>query len=67
MNCEWGTWGAWGSCSQTCNEGIRTKTRTKTTEEANGGTCIGLASKTEPCMPTYCPSNDFKITHLHSC
>ena len=64
MNCEWGGWGAWGSCSQTCNEGTHTKTRSKTTEEAHGGTCTGLASETESCIPTYCPSNYFKITHF---
>ena len=61
VNCEWGGWGAWGSCSQTCNEGTHTKTRSKTTEEAYGGSCTGQPSETESCIPTYCPSNYLKI------
>ena len=56
VDCKWGEWRN-GHCSVTCGGGIRTKTRTKITEESNGGTCNGTASQTEICNTNHCPNN----------
>ena len=56
VNCKWGEWRK-GPCSVSCGGGIRTKTRTKITEESNGGTCNGTASETEICNTNQCPNN----------
>ena len=54
--CEWSEW-AVGDCSAECGAGTRTKTRSKTIEEANGGTCTGDTTKTESCKDKECPGN----------
>ena len=56
VDCKWGEWRN-GPCSVSCGGGIRTKTRTKITEESNGGTCNGTASETEMCNINQCPNN----------
>ena len=49
-------WSAYtcGSCSLTCGTGTQTCTRTKTTQESNGGSCSGTASKTQDCNAQAC-------------
>ena len=58
VDCEWGAWTTWGACSKTCGIGEATKTRTKNTVEANGGSCSGAAIETANCMMSdpSCPS-----------
>ena len=51
VNCTWGPWTI-GACSQTCGGGTRVKSRTKTIQEANGGTCNG-----QPTIVEYCNTN----------
>ena len=53
VNCRWGSWNT-GSCTKTCGSGIRTKTRTKTVVEKNGGSCTGSAIHMEHCNTHSC-------------
>lgn len=47
----WSDWSSWSSCSQTCNGGTRTRTRT-----CVGGTnCEGTNIQTELCNTNSCP------------
>ena len=54
VDCQWGEW-KFGECSATCGNGTRTNTRTKLTEEQNGGTCSGSTNETESCNVLNCP------------
>ena len=54
VNCQWSDWN-YDSCSKTCGGGVHTKTRSKTIEEVNGGTCNGAASMVESCNNYLCP------------
>ena len=38
-----------------CGDGTRTKTRQKTVEEENGGTCTGDPTEIEHCKDKECP------------
>jgi len=63
VHCEWHDWQL-GECSQTCGGGTRMNTRTKKTEEQNGGTCEGEATmedvcNTQVCPPIHCVWNDW--------
>ena len=49
VNCVWGAFGPWSVCSDSCGAGQKTRTRTKTTIEANGGTCTGATIETDSC------------------
>ena len=51
--CEWSEW-ARGDCSVECGAGIRTKTRSKTVEEKDGGTCVGETTEIEDCKDREC-------------
>ena len=64
MDCHWGGWSSWESC----NEGVKTKSRTKTVNEAHGGACNGQTSKTETCnINTYPRTIQYQsYTVLHS-
>ena len=48
IDCEWSAWTI-GQCSKSCGVGSKTKTRTKITVEAHGGSCTGTATGTEVC------------------
>ncbi|XP_013411289.1 uncharacterized protein LOC106174328 isoform X4 [Lingula anatina] len=54
---NWAAWQTWSSCSQTCDNGTRTRTRTCSDPAPlnNGATCSGSASEEETCLETYCP------------
>ena len=58
MNCEWSDWQV-GECSVSCGGGTRTKSRSKSVEEKNGGVCVGDATVQEVCNDKGCPG---KIT-----
>ena len=49
---EWSEWSRFGSCSRTCNGGMRTRTRTC----VGGGDCAGSNLDSEPCGTDPCPS-----------
>ena len=53
-DCTWADWGAWSTCSTTCGNGTRTKTRTKSFTEVGGGICNGLPSESEICNLESC-------------
>ncbi|XP_031568761.1 MAM and LDL-receptor class A domain-containing protein 1-like [Actinia tenebrosa] len=53
---HWGRWSAWGSCSASCGEGNRTRTREcNDPPNLNGGRyCQGYANQTERCLIQSC-------------
>ena len=61
VDCHWSSWNI-GDCSVSCGGGSLTKTRSKTVEEANGGTCGGQSSDTEICNPNLCPGKDISFS-----
>ena len=54
VDCSWAPWQSWNACTKTCGSGTRTKVRTKSVTEANGGTCSGALSDTEACNTQEC-------------
>ena len=54
VHCEWNDWQL-GECSKTCGGGTRINSRTKKTEEANGGICEGEAIMQDVCNTQACP------------
>ena len=54
IDCEWNDWEL-GMCSKPCGGGTRTNTRTKKSEEENGGKCEGENTVEEPCNAQSCP------------
>ncbi|XP_078383081.1 uncharacterized protein LOC144665674 isoform X2 [Oculina patagonica] len=55
---QWSNWSNWGSCSKTCNTGVRTRSRTCTNPPpAHGGKqCTGSANHQESCNSIKCPT-----------
>eukprot|EP00731_Ephydatia_muelleri_P037858 Em0582g1a len=47
----WGSWSSWTTCSQTCNGGVRTRTRVC----EGGSNCVGSNIDTEQCNTAACP------------
>ena len=60
VDCVWREWIKWG-CSTTCGKATREFTRSKLVKEANGGKCVGKATKTEACDVPPCPGNELKL------
>eukprot|EP01013_Petalomonas_cantuscygni_P015357 TRINITY_DN3164_c0_g1_i1.p1 TRINITY_DN3164_c0_g1~~TRINITY_DN3164_c0_g1_i1.p1 ORF type:complete len:6949 (+),score=1286.42 TRINITY_DN3164_c0_g1_i1:147-20993(+) len=55
VDCEVSAWGSWGDCSEPCGPGKKDRTRTVTTEAANGGVeCPALTDEAD-CITTWCP------------
>ena len=52
-------WTDWtqGQCSHSCGGGVRENTRKKTTQEQNGGECLGNDNEKEACNSTPCSGN----------
>ena len=57
-NCSWSAWTE-GTCSNTCDGGLKTKTRTKITVESCGGFCEGSSSLKVQCNTHSCPSKPY--------
>ena len=57
VNCQWAQW-TLGPCSKSCNTGLRNKTREKTVQESNNGTCSGKAKVVEECNTFLCRSKN---------
>ena len=56
VNCEWGPYGEWSSCSKTCGEGEKYRTRLVSQPASNDGQpCEGEATETMSCNETQCP------------
>ena len=47
---QWGDWGEWGSCSLTCDEGTKQRSRT-----CNGIGCVGDNQESTTCTTAACP------------
>ena len=62
VNCIMSEWSSWSSCQATCGVPLKQiKTRSKTTEEANGGTCLDdSTTETQQCGADPCPGKPLK-------
>ena len=65
VNCQWSNWTAWGSCSESCDGGTQTSTRSKTVWETNGGTCSGSSERSRSCNSQSCPG-EISFTYFFS-
>ena len=58
VDCKWNIFGEWSSCSQSCGEGEKSRSRTKQISAANGGSqCLGSSTETQICNLGNCPIN----------
>ena len=57
---KWGTWSNWASCSKTCGEGRRARSR-----ECAGYNCTGPAVNKEACFLQDCPGTGNDILWLY--
>ena len=57
---EWGAWSDYNSCSETCGEGVKTRTRTCPT----GRFCSGDATETATCTEAECPGTSTLYNYL---
>ena len=58
VDCQWDSqgWSEWSCCSQTCAEGVRTRTRNENQIAQNGGKpCLGKKVESESCHYGPCP------------
>ena len=55
---NWSTWGDWSTCSKTCGNGRRVRSRlcNNPAPSHGGAFCIGDANNTEACLVLKCPS-----------
>ena len=53
---SWSQWSSWSSCSVTCDEGLRTRTRTcaEPSPQGGGADCVGSKSGMEKCKIVSC-------------
>ena len=54
VDCKWNAWESTSDCSVTCGEGSQIQKRTKSVEEAAGGTCSGRNQNTILCYKDAC-------------
>jgi hypothetical protein len=56
VHCVFSAWSDWGSCSEPCDEGLKTRTRFEETPARFGGTpCEGTEVDTADCVVEPCP------------
>jgi len=55
VNCEWGAWGTYSKCSKSCGGGTKSRSRSKSVVESNGGSCSGFPTETKNCNTQGCP------------
>ncbi|XP_025102599.1 A disintegrin and metalloproteinase with thrombospondin motifs adt-2-like isoform X5 [Pomacea canaliculata] len=53
---QWNDWGSWSSCSVSCGQGTRTRSRTCSGPNACGRPCEGDSSSEEYCNLSACPA-----------
>ena len=60
-------WSSWSGCSESCGEGIKSRTRTCTEPEpsSSGLDCVGELVNTIPCINEACPGTIVIITSLN--
>jgi len=58
IDCVWDIWSEWGTCSKTCGNGTKTRTRTKLVVENDDGVCNGTSMESDSCNPIACPAID---------
>eukprot|EP00746_Dinoflagellata_sp_MGD_P149407 gnl/MRDRNA2_/MRDRNA2_81439_c0_seq1.p1 gnl/MRDRNA2_/MRDRNA2_81439_c0~~gnl/MRDRNA2_/MRDRNA2_81439_c0_seq1.p1 ORF type:complete len:3654 (+),score=523.54 gnl/MRDRNA2_/MRDRNA2_81439_c0_seq1:90-11051(+) len=60
IDCEYAPWQTWGPCSQTCGEGMKSRSRYVRTEARNGGTACSAGGLTQlaPCTEKPCASGN---------
>merc|ERR1711971_4657 len=56
IDCQWSGWSSWSSCSRSCGSGSQSRSRSKLTVEAYGGTCSGSSYMTRNCNTHNCPT-----------
>ncbi|XP_025103049.1 A disintegrin and metalloproteinase with thrombospondin motifs adt-1-like isoform X4 [Pomacea canaliculata] len=56
QNGQWNDWGSWSSCSVSCGQGTRTRSRTCYGPNACGRPCDGNSSSEEYCNLSECPA-----------
>merc|ERR1719418_481227 len=54
VDCQWSGWNSWSSCSRSCDRGSQSRSRSKLTVEAYGGTCSGSSYETKYCNTHNC-------------
>lgn len=52
---EWNNWSEWSSCSVTCSNGTRFRSRHCKPAVFGGKNCSGSANETGLCFNTFCP------------
>ena len=59
VNAKWCPWAAWGHCSETCGDGIKTRTRSCgcPAPKGSGCPCRGATLQSSPCLETTCARN----------
>jgi len=56
VDCAWSSWGAYSSCSVTCAQGTKTRTRTSTPAQFGGTVCVPTdGTDTQACNDGPCP------------
>lgn len=53
--CTWGDWGAWSSCSKSCGQGLKVRSRTEFHPASPGVYCPGRLNETQVCNTHCCP------------
>ena len=54
-DCEWNKWTAWSQCTQTCDGGLKTRTRKRISSGGiNGAFCSGSESQSNNCNTKSC-------------
>lgn len=48
-------WGAWSTCSQTCNHGVKTRSRVCVPPNHGGQPCSDSRNEIAPCIKRQCP------------
>ena len=61
VDCEWSNW-THGTCTKSCGNGTKIKTRTEKVEKKYGGKgCDGPRSVEEICNVKECPGDEIRI------
>jgi len=60
-------WATWSSCSVTCGDGTRSRSRTCTNPEPQHGglDCVGDTIETDVCNDAACPSKQYDMNYFY--
>ena len=64
---HWGRWGSWGSCSVSCDQGqkIRTRTCDDPSPKNGGNDCPGESVQNAPCVMKSCNAGILSLLFIH--